>query len=273
MKIQKSQILELDLFYDNCYLDKYLELLQSNTNTPRIKFETERHHVIPRCCYLYLKKSIDNSSENILNLSHIDHLYAHYYLALCAKPCIEDKLTYAFIQMLYCNKNLTKLTESDFEYAAKLRRDFAETVSKNISGRVQGLEERKKRSESARGKNTGPKSEAHKKKLSEAAKNRAHGSTLGRTCIYNPTLGKKKYVTEEQINAFLLDGWQKGGLPHTEASKRAIGDNSRRCLTGKTRSKESNLKQSESLKKRWKETDNGWKRYQEQRKQKNISDT
>ena len=80
----KETLLQTKEFIDNEYLDKYIELIEHNKNTNYIKFECNRHHIIPR--YVFRKKNIpiDNSDNNLVNLFYKDHLLAHYYLSACA---------------------------------------------------------------------------------------------------------------------------------------------------------------------------------------------
>ena len=42
----KEKLLVLDLVVDNEYLDKYVELIESNRETKREKFKTQKHHII-----------------------------------------------------------------------------------------------------------------------------------------------------------------------------------------------------------------------------------
>ena len=96
----KTWLLQHDLVEENDYLEKYLNLLQLNLNTKVEKYVTQAHHAIPVVYYKQtsaLKQDNRNrrkyeamaaADENnfIVNLKYSDHLLAHCYLALCAKP-------------------------------------------------------------------------------------------------------------------------------------------------------------------------------------------
>ncbi len=91
-------------------------------------------------------------------------------------------------------------------YFAKLREEFCKKISESQKGIPESEESNIKRSNSLKGKNRGPKSESHKKALSEAAKHRKLNSTKGRICIYNEETKKKKYVKPEELNVYLTSG-------------------------------------------------------------------
>lgn len=89
----KNYLLDLDVFVDNEYLDKYVEIIFNNLNTKKELFKTEKHHFIPVCYYKnkYNLKTRDeslpyaNSDENnfLINLTHSEHLKSHIYLSFC----------------------------------------------------------------------------------------------------------------------------------------------------------------------------------------------
>ena len=64
----KNKLLNLNVFIDNEYLDKYIELIEINRNTKREKFKTQQHHIIPRSYYKHNNLEIDNSKENLVNV-------------------------------------------------------------------------------------------------------------------------------------------------------------------------------------------------------------
>lgn len=77
----KKKLLDTNLFYDNEWLDKYINLIICNIGKDKIKFKTHRHHIIPKYYYNMNDIEIDNSKSNIVNLLFNDHALAHYYLA------------------------------------------------------------------------------------------------------------------------------------------------------------------------------------------------
>ena len=79
----KNTLLELNIVVDNQYLDNYCSLIINNLSTPVQKYETQKHHIIPRCYYKCNNLQVNNESSNLINLLYKDHLLAHYYLSLC----------------------------------------------------------------------------------------------------------------------------------------------------------------------------------------------
>ena len=78
----KDKLLALNCI-ENDYLQNYIELINANINTKAEKYKTNRHHIIPRCVFKLKGEPVDNSKDNIVNLSHSDHFLAHYYLSNC----------------------------------------------------------------------------------------------------------------------------------------------------------------------------------------------
>ena len=52
--MEKQKLLDLAIFIDNEYLDKYIYLI-NNYNKQYTKFETQRHHIIPRAYFKHNK--------------------------------------------------------------------------------------------------------------------------------------------------------------------------------------------------------------------------
>lgn len=81
--INKSKLLETKMVVNNSYLNKYIQLINSNWNTEK-QLGYDRHHIIPVHFYKYNNLPIDNSENNIINLSRSDHILAHLYLCFCS---------------------------------------------------------------------------------------------------------------------------------------------------------------------------------------------
>lgn len=92
----KESLLKIGLVVNNQFLEKYVELINQNKNTPKKKFETQKHHIIPKYYFKHNKLEIDNSKTNWVNLSHSNHLLAHYYLYLCSSETYKTYSGYAF---------------------------------------------------------------------------------------------------------------------------------------------------------------------------------
>ena len=93
-KIQKVKTKLLKLgFIDNEWLDKYLEILSDNLNTPMVRRSTQAHHAIPVNSYWASDEPYDRRAAQKLaaadvdnfkvNLLYKDHLRIHSYLTLC----------------------------------------------------------------------------------------------------------------------------------------------------------------------------------------------
>ena len=98
----KEKLLNLNIFNNNIYLDKYIELIYNNIETVKQKNITECHHIIPRLYFRYKKLSIDNSKENLVNLKYCDHVLAHCLLALSFN---NEYLVSASIDSIYAVLN------------------------------------------------------------------------------------------------------------------------------------------------------------------------
>lgn len=85
----KDRLLNIGIFEDNKYLEKYCDLILNNRNSGREVHITQRHHIIPKYYYNHNNLEIDNTKENIVNLTYKDHILAHYYLALCSKSKLD----------------------------------------------------------------------------------------------------------------------------------------------------------------------------------------
>lgn len=80
----KKKLLALDVVEDNEYLDKYIGIITNNLKTLRLKYKTQKHHIVPRAVFTHNKEPLDNSESNLVNLEYKDHILAHYYLYMCA---------------------------------------------------------------------------------------------------------------------------------------------------------------------------------------------
>lgn len=79
----KEELLATGYFVKGKYFDEYIELLLKNTETKYLQSTTNAHHIIPRHYFKHLNIPVDNSSKNIVNLSHKDHAIAHLLLSGC----------------------------------------------------------------------------------------------------------------------------------------------------------------------------------------------
>lgn len=74
---------------NNEYFAKMQEIIR-NPN-PLNKQYTEHHHIIPQFVYRDKNIEVDNSADNIVELSLENHILIHYYAAKCCFPCFKWK--------------------------------------------------------------------------------------------------------------------------------------------------------------------------------------
>lgn len=96
----KTKLLSLGIVKENEYLDFYCTLIENNLNTIYEKRKTERHHIIPKGYFKYNNLDSDDSSNNLVNLTHFDHCLAHYYLCNCTIGKLKYSNEHAFIKMV-----------------------------------------------------------------------------------------------------------------------------------------------------------------------------
>ena len=119
----KEELLKTNLFQDNVYLDKYIQLI-SNPPQNVNGLATHKHHTIPY--HILRKQNISIYNKNYLvNLFISDHIKAHYFLFKCSKT---PKEKYANIDALniLLNAHLSKqeldsLSEPDLALMAEAR--------------------------------------------------------------------------------------------------------------------------------------------------------
>lgn len=213
----KEKLLKLNVFEDNEYFDKYVNLIESNKNTPKVSSKTSSHHIIPRCYFKYKSLKIDNSSENLVNMFHKDHILSHYFLYMCSKDSYIKKCnSIAVIQMT--SEYSLQMNERDFieslEHYERLRECYISSISGENNPAKRG-DVRKKISESHSGRTL---TDEHKNKLrykkTESHKNKLRQSALGRTMLEDTKQKiskalKGRYVGELSAS-YGKPAWNKG---------------------------------------------------------------
>lgn len=275
----KEELLNLEIFIDNIYFQKYLELINKNISRSKEKHKTQRHHIIPRCYYKLNAKLCDNSTTNIVNLLYKDHVLAHYYLALCTKgnfkyymicslshiignagkfsddPNLKNNLTY----FLEKQEHYQELYEFSCEYKAekyKGRKISAETINKRLetarkNGSLKHSEETKakmRHKHNMSGKKKKPMSEETKAKLRLLATGRKN-NRVGEVWVNN---GKNQhYIKNEDLYEYLNNGYVKGKLkPNISEEGRKVLMELGRKLGKKAKTPEQIAKIKEKLQKK-----------------------
>lgn len=198
----------------------YDRIIERNRNTPKIKKQTEDHHIIPRSfAKLDGIEDIDGA-WNRVNLPLREHFVVHLLLARIwrSHKVKGSKMAYAFNRMSFSGKYKSK------DYAwLRLNYSVSEEtkmkISQSQSGKVFSVEHRENLSKSHIGKKRSPESvnasaAGHKgRKCSDETKSKMSNAAKGRK---NSTEAKAKMSSSHQ---------------------------------GKTHSEETKLKMSESAKK------------------------
>ena len=210
----KEKLLNTNMFLDNIYLNKYIDIVSNENNTNY----TERHHIIPKSYFKINRLKIDNSKENIVKLSYYNHILAHYYLSFCTIGKLKQASIAAFIMLIDIGLNLLTIPEQkailDIKEYAELQ-EAAKLIFKNRCAIL--------------GKKT--KTKEHRDALCKARD--LHSTTKGKKSIYNKELNKVKFVFETDLNLYLNNGWVLGGKPLTEDAKKKIGKGNSLALKGK----------------------------------------
>lgn len=180
----KEHILEHEYFIDNEYLDKYIELINSNITNKREKFRTERHHIIPRAWFVMHNAKVDSTQTNIVNLLYKDHIIAHYLLYKCTSGNLSKSNLKAFMQMTFYKIKINDaekraVLDSIGDELQTVYEDYQRVNSEQNKGKKLSEETKKKISaggkgrvvsEATRAKMRKSKSELHKQHIREAQK-------------------------------------------------------------------------------------------------------
>lgn len=203
-KLIKQKLLTKGLCKNNKFFDLYVDLIWENKNTPREKFKTERHHIIPKFYYKQQNIKLDNSENNLVNLSYADHIKAHLYLLLAIETSYQKFASFAAHRTITGHQGFYKSLEEANNLLNIL--DF------------ESLQEAK---------------EIMRRQVSLKSSQQFHN--LGRKSMYHSESGCRKLVKESDIATFLNQGWILGS--NFKHSKEANQKNSVKHLN-KTYSEE-----------------------------------
>ena len=172
----KDYLLDFGIFYENEYLEKYVDLIELNRSGCKEKYKTNKHHIIPQSYYKRHNIVIDNSNNNIVNLLYKDHILAHYYLCLClSDKALRWDSEYA-IRYLLNNPNFKALPEYTQERTLIESLDKYQLLHKELLQHIGDLHRGKTLSASARQK----MSKARKGiKLAESTRQKISKARLG----------------------------------------------------------------------------------------------
>ena len=196
-----EKLLSTNIFLDNEYLLKYIDLVENN-KTIRSNI-TQDHHIIPRVYFKLNNLPVDDSDSNLVTLTYFNHVLAHYYLSLCTTGQCRYGNQMAFLGMF--GRSYLEVTEEDiFEKFDKYNQICQEARLVN--------------SESHKGKvswnrglhySVGPCPEEKKDKI----RGKIKGLYKGHVFIHNEY--SEKHVSPELVEQYLNEGWQLGRHPTT----------------------------------------------------------
>lgn len=205
----------IEEFEHNIYFERYKELIIRNKNIISVKHETQKHHIMPICYYKEhngcsnreeaINYSIADSNELVI-LSHVDHLLAHIYLCLCCKKSsnLHYRLAYAVRNTTRkLSRNVTPeqlLTDYDLqrEYE-EIKKSQSYGYSKRMIGNKLGLWRKKSEDE-----------------LLGISRRNSGGRYLNSGLI-------TKHVKEQEIPTYLAIGWKFGSIQnHKNTCKNTI---------------------------------------------------
>lgn len=95
----KENLINLNLFLNNEYLDKYVQLIYNSAQLIYDAQKMQKHHIIPRSYYMIKQIPVNNSETNLVTLLYKDHILAHYYLSLCTVGDLQQAMRNAFMML------------------------------------------------------------------------------------------------------------------------------------------------------------------------------
>lgn len=247
------------------YLGQYLSIITEALLANRRRYcksderyiYYEQHHILPKSLYPQYEKD----KTNLVLLTAEEHFECH---KLLTKVFPGQEMAHAFWRMCCCNGTKTIVTKEDYSLARSLAKQFPPFKGHSFSAETKKLIGEK----SKQFWQAGGYVHTHEQDLKMVATRRQNGSyhttpeqnkkrsesMKGMKFINNGSIQKR--VREDDIEQFLMSGWQRGKLPLSEEHKRKIGESSKGrpswnkgkpgTFLGKTHSDEAKRKMSET---------------------------
>lgn len=222
----KEKLLATKVVIDNEYLDKYVNLIESNLETKRTKFVTQRHHIIPRYYYKLNGLPVDNSKDNIVNLPYKYHFLAHLYLSKCS---ITEEFSYNNIIALYYmtnkvdfNSDWDKVDLDLLQEAYEKARKYASEHNPMYDDKIREQHKEVVSSPKVREKisNTMKIKLANGELFSKEIREKISNSQKGMLCVHKD--GVYTRIHKEDLEKYLSDGWIRGGVPLSKEHQEAL---------------------------------------------------
>ena len=198
----KQLLLDKGVFIDNEYLDKYVELIYDNIDTPQEIFITNSHHIIPRYHFRSHNQPIDNSPSNKVNLKYRDHMLAHLYMSGCSTGRHKYWNLYAIFRM----SGRKEITIDDIKFIQSL--DFYQKLYTEAVTAAPNHRKGVKCSEETR------------RKMSEAQKNRVR---TNKNVVWVHNTEEEIMVSKSDLDTYICKGYERGRLfRHSEETKKLL---------------------------------------------------
>lgn len=211
----KERLLTCELVYDNEYLNKYIELINKNLESQKVA-GSQHHHIIPRFYFRDNKLEIDNSNDNIVNLSFADHVLAHYYLALCCKGSYKYKAELAFMRTSnYMTFPTLDVLMNDLDKYNELYESTVKHMSEYRMGHETSALTRQKISIANKGKR---RTLEERKRIADATRAattqemREKNSAYHKGTIWVNDGEHSKQIRPENLQEMIDTGWSRGRL-------------------------------------------------------------
>lgn len=227
----KTRLLGLNLVINNSYLDKYCELIESSRSGETIcdNVIVQKHHIVPQYYYRYNNLPVDNSAHNIVDMSLLNHIKAHYYLSKCS---LSDANILANIRAFRALSRYQhrSLSEDELVAISKLAEDL-ETIRIEMVRLQSSLR-------NSGGKYIYKGDEVRHLKESELSlieELLQEGWQLGNPKARHKNRQKRKLILKDGVQKYALladiphyinEGWTVGGKTLSDSTKKKISDNS-----------------------------------------------
>ena len=226
MNAIRESLLKLNIFEENEYFDKYVDLIERNKENIAVMWKTQKHHIIPKHYYKENGLKVDNSKSNLVNLNYSDHIFAHYYLSLCSLGIYKSYNQGAFMYLtsiLGEDKSLIY----DLDRCDEIYEEFSKHMHDIKIGKKLSEETIRKLKEARIGREL---SEETRKKISDKNK----GNLIGRVHIFKDD--EEKIVREDELEEYFNLGYQRGRCEKTKKSLSSGYNYSSKGMLGKKQS-------------------------------------
>ena len=178
----KEKLLNTTLFLDNEALQSYITIIIENKYSQLQKGKTQKHHIFPKCLAKRLNCPVDDTTNNLVNLSYKDHILAHYYLIYATN---DDYLKAANIHA--------------FNHLLKKQGHWLDEVSlQALLAKQQLVYEQ-----------TSYLRSAHSRRINSGG------------CYVNNGI-KAKHIRLEELQSYLAQGWVRGQIQNHSSAKGLI---------------------------------------------------